>query len=61
MTNVDFKFLLTWLILLFLMGVDVVPSTSRRDFVEGRNEGKEDEENDQALTTREDFLLTEVN
>ena len=43
------------------MGVDVVPSTSRRDFVEGRNEGKEDEENDQARTTSEDVLLTEVN
>ena len=58
MTNVDFKFLLT--LLLFLMGVDVVPSTSRRDLVEGRNEGKEDEENDQARTTSEDVLLTEV-
>ena len=56
MTNVDFKFLLTWLIF-----VDVTPSTSRRDLVEGRNEGKEDEENDQARTTSEDVLLTEVN
>lgn len=58
MTNVDFKFLLNHL---FLMGVDFIPSTSRRDLVEGRNEGKEDEENDQARTTSEDVLLTEVN